>query len=189
MLLFILLCVAWLPPCTPAIEFLKNGGDVSGNPFRLNVRTLTEVNFEVSVLVHPRPWLVLFSAGETQQQVRFLERVLDVASVFEGFVDIGYVNASNNTRLSTRFGFDPRSKTANKLGGMVVGFRADARGLGAHNRVSFRKWASLPKTSRHADSYFKRLVGHLLPNFVDVLEDGEVAENFFRYVRRDHSSS
>jgi hypothetical protein len=194
----------------PLERSLAAAAAISARKSLAELRELTRQNFEAAVLVNPRPWLVAFTDGSAPQSHRaFLARVLDVASAYRGFVDIGVVNATAHPRLAWRFGFNATNATAaardatgqrggggggrdgsggdsdGSGGGTVIGFRADSRGLGTHNRVAFDKWAALPANASSSAAVFKRLVARMLGNFVQVLSDGEVAETFFRCDAKD----
>lgn len=149
-------------------------------PTHVELHTLTASTFESNVLVHPRPWVVVFSDTDNGT---FVQSVLRHGVIFGGLVDFGFVNISNDPRLAKRF-WNTVSKNGQRhvAAHKVVGFRADARGLGSHNRVSFDPWRRLPANSSSSVTLFKRLTSRLLDNFVEVLSDGEVAENFFRCV-------
>ncbi len=172
-------------------------------------RLLSQHDFEANVLLSPRPWVVVLSNGATPEDHQIIERVerLVIGGMFDGLVDLGLVNATREPRLARRFGFGagpsnnassqkkqhgtpqgagaggPTAGSVPALPPVVVGFRADARGLGSLNRVSFDKWLSLPQPdSEAAVQLFKRTVGRMLGNYVEVLSDGDVAESFFRLV-------
>ena len=182
----------------------KGGGNFSGNGFpnSLQALPLTRENFQSRVLISAQPWIVVFSHGVTKRDLQFVKHVGELAEVFEGLLNFGFVNSTAFPRLHRRF-FDGqvnigsgKAKATSSVnsnvnttnqwqfkdnGGAVMGFHADIRGLGAVHRVSFEHWARLyRRNSSSAGKLFKRTVFRLLSNFVDVLADGGSAEEFFR---------